>query len=147
MSRVFIFELYAEKVKLMGNLDIVSAISAFFHLCFIFNMKYPKVKIGCFIVPPYFVQHISGVTDLGRSDAKACLQVWRWQWYLNFLLEINGPREILTIKIYFNSLLISGSRTWKRKDTVINKYEHFCSRVFKLQNWGDLLAFLPKCFL
>ena len=41
---MFIFELWAEKVKLLGNLDFTTAIAAFFHLCFVFDLKYPKVK-------------------------------------------------------------------------------------------------------
>ena len=36
------FELHMERIKLLGNLDIVSAIAAFFHLCFIMDLKYPK---------------------------------------------------------------------------------------------------------
>ena len=43
--RVFIFELWAENAKLLGNMDMVTALAAFFHLCFVFDLKYPKVKL------------------------------------------------------------------------------------------------------
>ena len=39
------FELWTEKVKLLGNMDLVSVLAAYFHLCFIFDLKYPKVSI------------------------------------------------------------------------------------------------------
>ena len=42
--RTFIFELYLENTKLLGNMDMVTAIAAFFHLCFVFDLKYPKVR-------------------------------------------------------------------------------------------------------
>ena len=41
--RTFIFELWAEKSKLLGNMDIVTGLAAFYHLCFIFNLLYPQV--------------------------------------------------------------------------------------------------------
>ena len=42
--RTFVFELWAEKKKLLGNMDMVSALASFFHLCFTFNLKYLKVS-------------------------------------------------------------------------------------------------------
>ena len=42
--RAFIFELWVEHSRLLGNLDIVTAIAAFMHLCFVFDIKYPKVR-------------------------------------------------------------------------------------------------------
>ena len=36
------FELYVERSKLLGNMNFVTAIAAFFHLCFIMDLKYPK---------------------------------------------------------------------------------------------------------
>ena len=41
--RTFIFELYTDSAKLLGNMDIVTALSAFYHLCFSFDLRYPKV--------------------------------------------------------------------------------------------------------
>ena len=41
--RHFIYELWAEGKKLVGNMDFVSALAAFFHVCFIFDLKYPQV--------------------------------------------------------------------------------------------------------
>lgn len=37
------FELFADKSKLLGNLDLPTAITAFLELCFVFNLRYPKV--------------------------------------------------------------------------------------------------------
>ena len=34
--------LWAEDSKLLGNMDLLNALAAFFHLCF--DLKYPKVK-------------------------------------------------------------------------------------------------------
>ena len=39
------FELYVEKVKLMGNLSITESIAAFLHLAFIVDLQYPKVVL------------------------------------------------------------------------------------------------------
>ena len=39
------FEVHAEKEKIIGNLDFPTAIAAFLHLCFVVNLKYPKVSI------------------------------------------------------------------------------------------------------
>ena len=39
------FKLWTEKVKLLGNMDLVWVLAAYFHLCFIFDLKYPKVSI------------------------------------------------------------------------------------------------------
>ena len=36
------FELYVERSKLLGNMNFVTAIAAFFHLYFIMDLKYPK---------------------------------------------------------------------------------------------------------
>ena len=41
--RTFTFELWAEGEKLLRNLDIVMALVAFYHLCFVMDMNYPKV--------------------------------------------------------------------------------------------------------
>jgi len=38
----FVFEVHAEKEKIIGNLDFPTAIAAFLHLCFVVNLKYPK---------------------------------------------------------------------------------------------------------
>jgi len=35
---------WAEDFKLLGNMDLVNALAAVFHLCF--DLKYPKVKKG-----------------------------------------------------------------------------------------------------
>ena len=44
--RSFVFELWTEHAKLLGNMDLISALAAFFHLCFTFDLKYPKVSIS-----------------------------------------------------------------------------------------------------
>lgn len=38
------FEVWVESEKLLGNLNIISALSAFYHIVFCFNLKYPEVK-------------------------------------------------------------------------------------------------------
>ena len=43
--RMFIFELWCEKRKLLGELDLAEAIAAFIHLAFVFDLKYPKVSL------------------------------------------------------------------------------------------------------
>lgn len=45
LIRGFVFELWVEGTKLMGNMDMATAWAAFFHLCFCFDIKYPKVWI------------------------------------------------------------------------------------------------------
>ena len=41
--RTFIYELWVEQAKLIGNMDLCTALAAFYHLCFSFNLKYPQV--------------------------------------------------------------------------------------------------------
>ena len=40
---VFVFELWVDYQKLLGNLNFVTAISSFVHLCFVFGLEYPKL--------------------------------------------------------------------------------------------------------
>ena len=44
-SRSFVFEVWVEQVKLLGNLSISESIAAYLHLVFIFDLEYPKVII------------------------------------------------------------------------------------------------------
>ena len=44
--RSYVFELWTEHAKLLGNMDLISALAAFFHLCFTFDLKYAKVSIS-----------------------------------------------------------------------------------------------------
>ena len=34
--------MHAEREKLLGNLDLFSAIASLLHLCFVVNLQYPK---------------------------------------------------------------------------------------------------------
>ena len=43
-SRSFVFELWADETKLLGNMDFSTSIAAFVHLCFVFDLSYPKVR-------------------------------------------------------------------------------------------------------
>ena len=43
MFRNWVFELWVEEKKLLGNLGLSGAIAAFLHLAFVFDLKYPKV--------------------------------------------------------------------------------------------------------
>ena len=38
------FEVWCEKRKLLGNLDMAEAIASFLHLAFVFDLKYPSVS-------------------------------------------------------------------------------------------------------
>ena len=40
---LFIFELWVEGAKLVGNLTITEAVASFLHLSFVFDLKYPEV--------------------------------------------------------------------------------------------------------
>jgi len=42
VDKTFIFEIWAEAKKLLGNMDLATALAGFFHLCFCFDLKYPK---------------------------------------------------------------------------------------------------------
>jgi len=42
VENAIIFELWVDQSKLLGNLTILQGIGAFFHLCFCFDLKYPK---------------------------------------------------------------------------------------------------------
>lgn len=42
VDKTFIFELWAEHAKLLGNMNICTALASFFHLAFCFDLKYPK---------------------------------------------------------------------------------------------------------
>ena len=39
------FELYVEQVRILEKMDLAGSISAFLHLVFVFNLRYPKVRI------------------------------------------------------------------------------------------------------
>ena len=43
---LYIFELWVERTKLLGNLDLPDCIAAFIHLCFTFGLEYPEVNIN-----------------------------------------------------------------------------------------------------
>ena len=40
----YVIELWVEKKRLIGNLDLAEGIAAFFHLVFVFNLEYPVVN-------------------------------------------------------------------------------------------------------
>ena len=47
---MFVFELWADKAKLISNLSITQSLAAFLHLSFIFDLQYPKVMLRtCYI--------------------------------------------------------------------------------------------------
>ena len=41
--RAFVFEVWCERSRLLGPMDMFEAIASFLHLAFVFNLKYPKV--------------------------------------------------------------------------------------------------------
>ena len=40
---MFVFEVWCERRKLLGDMDMAEAIASFLHLAFVFDLKYPKV--------------------------------------------------------------------------------------------------------
>ena len=46
--RSFVFELWADETKLLGNMDFATSIAAFVHLCFVFDLSYPKASYWVF---------------------------------------------------------------------------------------------------
>ena len=42
--RSFVFELWVDNSRLLDSMDLATALASFFHVCFIFDLKYPKVK-------------------------------------------------------------------------------------------------------
>ena len=40
------FELYVEHVRILEKMDLAGSISAFLHLVFVFNLRYPKVRFN-----------------------------------------------------------------------------------------------------
>ena len=51
ISGSFVFELWVDEHKLIGNMDLVSSVTAFLQLAFLFDLKYPKVIIISFLWP------------------------------------------------------------------------------------------------
>ena len=43
--RTFIFSLHVEKDELLDTLEFAEAVTAFLHLCFVCDLKYPKVNV------------------------------------------------------------------------------------------------------
>ena len=43
IHRTYVFEVWVEKARILGNLDMAQAISSLLQLVFCFNLKYPKV--------------------------------------------------------------------------------------------------------
>jgi len=56
------FELWTEGKRILHNMDMAEALSAFFHLCFTLNLKYPqKAQYLC-----DFLQHV--VAEFGDEE-------------------------------------------------------------------------------
>ena len=49
------FDVWCERKKLLGDLDMAEAIASFLHLSFVCNLKYPKVRNSQFLVRPFFL--------------------------------------------------------------------------------------------
>ena len=41
--RSYIFEIWVDEAKYLGNLNIATAIESYIHVAFCFDLKYPKV--------------------------------------------------------------------------------------------------------
>lgn len=154
--RSYIFELWTENDKLLGNMDLFTALAAFFHLCFTFDLKYPKVSI-CPSDWNFMVTWLlSGWTDHQWLDSEESLQVWGRFWYVFWFASLclvilfaglflfAGLCLVILFVGLFLIILFAGTRTWKRRDSAVNKIEHFCSRVYRLTNW---CTWTPQYFL
>ena len=73
VGSLYIFELWVERTKLLGNLDLPDSIAAFIHLCFTFGLEYPEGA-------PYFCDYVQRVladygdesgTKTGKSKSTA----------------------------------------------------------------------------
>ena len=42
VDKMWVFEVYVDKMKLLGNLSFRQAIASFLHIAFVFNLEYPK---------------------------------------------------------------------------------------------------------
>ena len=73
----WIFEVWVDKGKLLGNLTICQAIASFLHLCFSFNLEYPKASIDIKIAPIVTPTVFSDGPDYCRHLAEEVFQVWR----------------------------------------------------------------------
>lgn len=58
------FELWVEHQKVIGNLSLPDAISAFFHLCFVAHLEYPKVRYQFFCHTNNMSQGAGNLVDL-----------------------------------------------------------------------------------
>ena len=41
-DRSFLFEIWADRHKLLGGQDLMSAMASYFELCFVFQLEYPR---------------------------------------------------------------------------------------------------------
>ena len=62
----YVCELWVEDSKLLGNLSLSTAISSYLHLCFSFDLKYPKVRNGC-LLKDFIFQFMCRVGKLCRT--------------------------------------------------------------------------------
>ena len=46
LFRGFVFEVWAEKTRLLDNLNMPQAIAGLLHLAFVFDLKYPEVRLN-----------------------------------------------------------------------------------------------------
>ena len=48
-SKSWVFEVWADNEKLLVNLGLSTAVAAFLHICFIFDLKFNKVSLKIFM--------------------------------------------------------------------------------------------------
>ena len=109
LFRSFVVEVWAENSKLIGNLDLPTALGAFFHLAFICDLKYPKVwNLQLFLCKVALI-HIVGWRICGWLASKDSLQVWRQLRYYIILSRILQ----LCFPLNRDSLLEKERYSWK----------------------------------
>ena len=83
----WMFEVWVDKTKLLGNLSLTQAIASFLHLAFVFDLQFPKVTKNPNLgyksphPPPnvsiFLLLIIVGVSDPGRHLAKEVRKILR----------------------------------------------------------------------
>ena len=88
---MFVFDVWCERKKLLGDLDMAEAIASFLHLSFVCNLKYPKVRNSQFLVRPFFF----------GSKWSVCAALGGFR--QNMVATINGVFSLLCPRVTFHS--------------------------------------------
>ena len=113
-------------------MDLVTALAAFFHLCFCFDLKYPQVRIMSMLrisLYDLFIQSGQTVADLLQ---RRCCKYG----------DDSGMIFVLVQTFIQKLILIPGTRTCKRKDSAERKSEFYGARLYKLLHQAPRFSYL-----